>query len=116
MKRKSKSKPKQAQVVEWATLNPDAAGLDIGASEIWVAVPPDRDPHPVRAFATYTPDLQALADWLTACRVKTVAMESTGVYWIPIFELLEEHGFEVFLVNAQHIKNVPGSKSDVMDC
>jgi transposase len=118
MKRKSKSnsKPKPAQVVEWATLHPDAAGLDIGASEIWVAVPPDRDPQPVRAFGTYTPDLQALADWLSACRVTTVAMESTGVYWIPIFELLEARGFEVFLVNAQHIKHVPGRKSDVQDC
>jgi transposase len=116
MRRKSKSKPKQVPATEWVTLHPDAAGLDIGASEIWVAVPPERDPDPVRAFATYTPDLHALAEWLTACRVTSVAMESTGVYWIPIFELLEARGFEVYLVNAQHIKNVPGRKSDVQDC
>jgi transposase len=115
MSLKSKSK-KVVPVADWVTLHPDAAGLDIGASEIWVAVPPDRDPAPVRAFATYTPDLQALAEWLTACRVTTVAMESTGVYWVPIFELLEARGFEVYLVNAQHIKNVPGRKSDVQDC
>jgi transposase len=115
-KSQSKSKPKAVAVADWVTLHPDAAGLDIGASEIWVAVPPDRDPNPVRPFATFTPDLQALAEWLTACRVTTVAMESTGVYWIPIFELLEERGFEVYLVNAQHIHNVPGRKSDVQDC
>src|SRR5258706_9712448 len=101
---------------QWSTLNTDAAGLDIGAAEIWVAVPPDRDPNPVRAFGTFTPDLQALAAWLAACRVTSVAMESTGVYWIPIFELLEARGFEVYLVNASHIKNVPGRKSDVQDC
>jgi transposase len=115
MSRKSKPK-KVVAVTEWVTLHPDAAGLDIGASEIWVAVPPDRDPNPVRSFATFTPDLQALAEWLAGCRVTSVAMESTGVYWIPIFELLEARGFEVYLVNAQHIKNVPGRKSDVQDC
>ena len=101
---------------EWSTLNADAAGLDIGASEIWAAVPADRDPQPVRAFGTFTPDLHTLAAWLKACRVTTVAMESTGVYWIPIFELLEAQGFKVYLVNAQHIKNAPGRKSDVQDC
>jgi transposase len=110
-----KSKPK-VPAAEWVTLNPDAAGLDFGASEIWVAVPPDRDPNPVRPFATFTPDLQTLAEWLTACRIRTVAMESTGVYWIPIFELLEARGFEVYLVNAQHLHTVPGRKSDVQDC
>lgn len=114
MKGQRKVQPVPAR--EWVTLHPDAAGLDIGAHEIWVAGPPERDPQPVRMFATFTPDLEALADWLTACRVTTVAMESTGVYWIPIFELLEARGFEVYLVNAQHIKNVPGRKSDVQDC
>ena len=113
---KRKLKPKQVRSEEWVTLNPSAAGLDIGASEIWVAVPQDRDPESVRAFATFTPDLEALADWLTACGVTSVAMESTGVYWIPIFELLEARDFKVYLVNAQHIKNVPGRKSDVQDC
>src|SRR5438105_4781861 len=91
-------------------VHPHAAGLDIGAAEIWAAVPPERDQPAVRAFATFTPDLQALAAWLTACGVTSVAMESTGIYWIPIFELLEARGLEVYLVNARHIKNVPGRK------
>lgn len=95
---------------------PNAAGLDIGASEIMVAIPPDREGETVRGFGTYTPDLAALADWLKKAGVTHVAMESTGVYWIPIFELLEERGFEVIVVNARHIKHPPGRKSDVMDC
>ena len=108
---------KQPKAIElWPTIHPDAAGLDIGASEIWVSVPPDRATPPVRVFGTFTPDLQALADWVQACGVKTVAMESTGVYWIPVYELLEGRGVEVFLVNARHIKNVPGRKSDLQDC
>lgn len=73
-------------------IHPNAAGVDIGADEIVVAVPPDRDPQPVRVFGTFTPDLEALAAWLLACRIDTVAMESTGVYWIPLYELLEQHG------------------------
>jgi transposase len=97
-------------------LNPNAAGLDIGAAEIWACVPEGRDPQPVRMFPTFTADLHALADWLQACGITTVAMESTGVYWIPIYELLEERGFQVFLVNARHLKNVPGKKTDVLDC
>jgi transposase len=109
-------KPKVPPIEAWGIIHPDAAGLDIGASEIWAAVPPDRDAQPVRPFATFTPDLQALVDWLVACRVRTVAMESTGVYWIPIFELLEARGLDVYLVNARHVKNVPGRKTDVLDC
>ena len=101
---------------QWPQVNLNAAGLDIGASEIWVAVPAARDSQPVRKFETFTPDLQALTDWLSACGVQTVAMESTGVYWIPIYEMLEARGFQVNLVNARHIKNVPGRKSDVQDC
>jgi len=97
-------------------LNLNAAGLDIGATEIWACVPEERDEQPVRPFATFTVDLYALADWLQACGIETVAMESTGVYWIPIYEILEERGFTVYLVNARHIKNVPGKKSDVLDC
>ena len=97
-------------------INPNVAGIDCGAAQHYVAVPPDRDPHPVQAFSTFTGDLQRLADWLTACRVTSVAMEATGVYWIPIYELLEARGFEVLLVNARHLKNVPGRKSDVSDC
>lgn len=100
----------------FAEINPNAAGLDIGSAEIWACVPVDRDAQPVRAFGTFTPDLEALADWLQACRIETVALESTGVYWIPVYELLEARGFQVYLVNARHIKNVPGRKSDVQDC
>lgn len=97
-------------------LNLNAAGIDIGATAHFVAVPPDRDPQPVRQFATFTADLYRLADWLTACGVDTVVMESTGVYWIPLFEILEERGFRVLLVDARHVKNVTGRKSDVLDC
>jgi transposase len=97
-------------------LNLNAAGVDIGATEIYIAVPGDRDPQPVRCFSTFTEDLHAAADWLKACHIETVAMESTGVYWIPLFQILEARGFQVFLVNAHHVKNVPGRKSDVSDC
>jgi len=97
-------------------INPNAAGIDCGAATHYVAVPPDRDPTPVRTFQTFTGELHRLADWLTACGVTSVAMESTGVYWIPLFEILEARGLDVALVNARHVKNVPGRKSDVMDC
>src|SRR5882672_4175024 len=86
-------------------VHPNAAGLDIGSREIWACVPPDRDEEPVRPFGTFTPDLQRLADWLMACGVDTVALESTGVYWLPTFEILEARGLKVYLVNARHIKN-----------
>jgi transposase len=97
-------------------VNPHAAGLDIGTEEIWACVPEDRDTLPVRSFGTFTPDLLALADWLVSCRIDTVAMESTGVYWIPVYEILEARGFKVHLVNAHHLKHVPGRKSDSKDC
>lgn len=97
-------------------IQPDAAGIDCGAESHYVAVRPDRDPEPVRQFRTFTADLHRLAAWLTACGVKTVAMESTGVYWIPVYEILEERGFAVVLVNARDVQNVPGRKSDVSDC
>ena len=96
--------------------HPNAAGIDIGSASHYVAVPPDRDDDPVREFPSFTADLNALADWLRACDVDTVAMESTGVYWIPLYELLESRGFTVLLVNARHVKNVSGRKSDVLDC
>lgn len=95
---------------------PNAAGIDIGSASHFVAVPADRDDCPVRQFPSFTADLHALADWLDRCGVDTVAMESTGVYWIPLFELLERRGFTVLLVNARHVKNVSGRKSDVLDC
>jgi transposase len=95
---------------------PDAAGIDLGATVHYVAAPPDRDKQPVRSFGTQTGDLHALADWLIACKIKTVAMEATGVYWIPLFQILEDRGLKVCLVNARHVKNVPGRKTDVQDC
>ena len=96
-------------------VHPHAAGIDVGNSAHYVAVRPDRDPEPVRRFECFTADLYRLADWLESCGVKTVAMQSTGVYWIPLYEILEEHGFEVYLVNARHTKNLPGRKSDVQE-
>lgn len=95
---------------------PHAAGIDVGANTHWVSVPPERDPQPVREFGCFTGDLYALADWLTQCGITTVAMESTGVYWIPLFQVLETRGIEVYLVNAHLVKTVPGRKSDVLDC
>lgn len=97
-------------------IQPNAAGLDIGAETIWACVPADRDPTPVRPFGTFTPDLESLTDWLLSCHITTVAMESTGVYGIPIYDLLEARGVQVTLVNAHHLKIVPGRKSDVQDC
>ncbi|ACL26144.1 IS110 family RNA-guided transposase [Chloroflexus aggregans] len=99
-----------------AVVHPNAAGLDIGSHEIWAAIRPDHPGETVRRFATFTPDLEGLADWLLACGVDTVAMESTGVYWIPAFEVLEQRGIECFLVNARSVRHVPGRKSDVQDC
>lgn len=96
--------------------NPNAAGIDIGSASHYVAVPADRDERPVREFKSFTVEVHKLADWLDACGVDTVAMESTGVYWIPVYEILERRGFTVLLVNARHVKNVAGRKSDVMDC
>ena len=97
-------------------INVNAAGIDIGAEQHMVAVPEGRDEVAVRQFGTFTADLIAIADWLAQCGVTTVALESTGVYWIPLFELLERRGFEVKLVDARHVKNVSGRKSDVLDC
>ena len=97
-------------------LEPNAAGVDIGATEIYVAVPSDRDTQPVRCFSTFTDDLNCLVDWLHTCGVDSVAMESTSVFWIPLFQILEDRGFRVCLVNARHVKNVPGRKTDVSDC
>lgn len=97
-------------------IEPNAAGIDVGATEIYVAVAGDRDAEPVRCFATFTEDLQGMAKWLQHCGITTVAMEATGVYWIPVYEVLEDAGIRVCLVNAHHVKHVPGRKSDVRDC
>ena len=97
-------------------LEANAAGIDIGAREIFVAVAPDRDEHPVRVFDTFTEDLQELADWLIRCGITTAAMESTGVYWIPLYEILESRGVKPCLVDARHMKNVPGRRTDWHEC
>ena len=96
--------------------NPDAAGIDIGAQVHYVAVPEDRAEVSVRSFGAYTAQLDEIVQWLKDCGIKTVAMESTGVYWIPLYQKLEEAGFEVLLVDARQAKHVPGRKSDVQDC
>jgi transposase len=111
-----KQQKKIVQVNALEQINLNAAGIDIGGEEVYVAVPPDRDEESVRSFPTFTADLHLLVDWLKACRIDTVAMESTGVYWIPLFEILETSGFNVYLVNARHLKNVSGRKTDVLDC
>ena len=95
---------------------PNAAGIDVGASSHWVAVPRHTTDDPVREFGAMTGDLNAMADWLLACGVDTVALESTGVYWIPVYEVLEQRGLKVWLVDARQMKYVPGRKSDVQDC
>ena len=97
-------------------LFPDTAGIDVGSKSHFVAVPSDRDDNPVREFSTFTADLHKMAKWLKECKIKTVIMESTGVFWIPDFELLESQGFDVKLVNARHVKNVSAHKTDVLDC
>ena len=97
-------------------INPSAAGIDVGSRSHFVAVPEGLSEQPVREFSTFTDDLHRMADWLIACGITTVAMESTGIYWIPVFEILESAGLDVKLVNARHVKNVPGRKSDVLDC
>lgn len=115
---KQKNRPRNKQV-DWKALDivhPDAAGIDIGGSEHWVAISPDRDEHPIRCFDCFTADLQELADWLIAKGVRSVALQSTGVYWIPVFEVLQQRGLEVYLVNARHTKNLPGRKSDIEEC
>jgi len=115
-KRKTKRSGQAARPENIPILNPNAAGMDIGAEEIYVAVPADRDGQPVQRFATFTSELCRLAGWLKQCRIDTVAMEATGVYWIPVYQILETSGFELCLVNARYFQNVPGRKTDVSDC
>ncbi len=114
-KQRTPSTPPVAEVDELTIIHPHAAGIDIGQTESWVSVPATCDPQPLRRFDMNTPDLIALAEWLKGCGVTTVAMESTGVYWIPLYEILEARGFQVFLVNARHAKNLPGRKKDETD-
>lgn len=119
-KRGKKVKSRKFKITELPAqlqhINLNAAGIDVGSERHMVAVPEGRDEVSVREFDTFTGDLEALAAWLKKCGITSVAMESTGVYWIPLFELLERRGFEVKLVDARHVKNVSGRKSDVLDC
>ena len=96
-------------------IQPDAAGIDISSMEHFVAVNPQRDKVPIRCFGAFTEDLHAITTWLKKCKVSTVAMEATGIYWLSLFLVLEEAGFEVLLVNARHVKNVRGKKTDMSD-
>jgi transposase len=93
----------------------NAAGIDIGNESHFVAVPPGRDSEPVREFGSWTADLERMAAWLKSCGIETIAMQSTGVYWFAVYDVLERHGLKVFLVNASHTKNLPGRKSDVQE-
>jgi transposase len=109
------AKRKGVRTQSLPTIHPHAAGIDVGSRFHVVAVPSGRDPEPVRTFSSFTGELHRLADWLAHVGVTTVAMESTGVYWIPVYEILEARGFEVLLVNARDSRNVPGRKTDVND-
>ena len=105
----------QSEDLSLEVVHPDAAGIDIGNESHYAAVPPTRDGEPVRRFGCTTAELKAMADWLKQCAIRTVAMQSTGVYWIAVYDILEEAGFEVYLVNARETKNLPGRKSDVQE-
>ncbi len=115
LKKNTKTNKKRIQK-HLEQINLFAAGIDIGSHEHYVAVPASLDENPVRRFSCFTRDLEAMADWLVRTGITTVAMESTGIYWIPVFEILESRGLEVILVNAHHVKNVSGRKTDVKDC
>ena len=115
MARKQNKKRKNT-AISLHVLQANSAGIDIGATEIYVAVPDGRSNESVRRFDTFTDDLHEAAKWLKECGIKSIAMESTGVYWIPVFQILDTYGFDVVLVNARHVKNVPGRKTDVQDC
>jgi len=112
-KKKRTTKPVKFDSLKQINLN--AAGIDIGADDIYVCVPQHVTEMNVQRFGTFTKDLYQISSWLKACRIETVAMESTGVLWIPLYEHLSHEGFEVYLINARHIKNVPGKKTDVVD-
>jgi len=112
-KRRQRAQRERAQLQQ---INLFAAGIDVGSRSHFVAVPADLTAEPVREFASFTGDLERLADWLVELGIQTVAMESTGVYWIPLYEILEARGLEVVLVDARYVRHVPGRKSDVLDC
>jgi transposase len=105
----------QSEDLRLEVVHPDAAGIDIGNESHYVAVPPIRDSESVRRFGCTTAELKEMADWLKQCGIRTVAMQSTGVYWIAVYDILEEVGLEVYLTNARETKNLPGRKSDVQE-
>jgi transposase len=105
----------QSEDLSLEMVHPDAAGIDIGNESHYVAVPPTRDSQPVRRFGCTTAELKAMAEWLKQCRIRTIAMQSTGVYWIAVYDILEEASLQVYLVNARETKNLPGRKSDVQE-
>jgi transposase len=115
-KRPRVSRSKQKSIEPLMVVNPRAAGIDAGSEQHWVSVPEDCDEHPVRAFGTFTEDLNALADWLVACQITTVAIEATGVYWIPLVEVLEERGLAPKLVDSRSVRRRNKKKTDVVDC
>ena len=109
------TKKKKQSLNEFSIVNPNAAGIDISSKDYVVSVPEDRDKKNIRQFGAFTCDLQTIALWLISCKIDTVAMESTGVYWKQLFLVLQEHGLEVYLVNSRHVKNVTGKKTDEED-
>lgn len=119
-KRVNEKKKKRQRKKDWENglpeLNRNAAGIDVGNAEHYVAVPGGRDPEPVRTFGSFTADLHRMAQWLKACGIETVVMQATGVYWVALHQILEDHGFQVNVVNARHTKTLPGRKTDVLEC
>lgn len=115
-KRKRNKQPNQSGATDRSVFEPNAAGIDIGAREIFVAVAPERDTHAVRKCDTFTGDLHLMAEWLVCCGITTAAMESTGVYWMPVYDVLEQHGIKPCLVNPRNMKNVPGKRTDFHEC
>jgi transposase len=116
---KRKGRQTASPKVDWNALevvHPAAAAIDIGGKEHWVAISPERDEQPVRCFECFTADPERMADWLASRGVRSVALQSTGVYWMPVFEILQQRGLEVYLVNARHTKNLPGRKSAIAEC
>jgi transposase len=113
---KTKKKGKGEWDEDLSALNRNAAGIDVGNADHYVAVPIGRDPEPVQTFGSFTADLHRMAQWLKACGVETVVMQATGVYWIALFQILESYGFQVNVVNARHTKTLPGRKTDVLEC
>src|SRR5258708_37194725 len=115
-KERKKRKSKIQLSDQWEKVNHDAAGIDIGARDHYVCIPADRDPEPVRRFGTTTAELEQMAEWMQQRRIKTAAMEATGVYWIATFQILEKKGLKMVLVNPRQGKNVSGRNSAVVDC